>query len=119
MFHWRDGNACVPAGDTVVGPAFFVADKVDDSPVIEFIPAILTEDKLSNPGATAPRAAPQSQPQPQPQPQPQVQPTPPQPQPQPVRQPDPPKVELPKNNKPDPDAFEAKPDPKKPVVKVE
>lgn len=90
----------------VVGPAFISSDKVDDSPVLEFRPMILTDDKLSNPGATAPRATPQ------PQPQPQVQPPPPQPQPQ-VRQPDPPKIDVPKVTKPDPDAIEAKPTPKR------
>jgi protein TonB len=98
----------------VIGPAFLSRGKVDDSPVIEFIPAILTDEKLSNPGASAPRAAPQ----PQPQPQPQVQQPPPQPQPQPVRQPDPPKVELPRNNKPDPDAVDTKPDKKPREVQV-
>lgn len=100
-----------------VGPAFFVADKVDDSDVITFVPAILTDDKLSNPGATAQRPAPQPEPQPpqpQPQPQPQVQP----PTPQPQRDPDPPKVVTPKINKPDPDSLETKPEKKTPQVKV-
>jgi TonB family protein len=96
----------------VIGPAFLSREKVDDSPVIEFIPTILTDEKLSNPGASAPRPAPQ------PQPQAEVQPPPPQPQPQPVRQPDPPKVELPRNNKPDPDAVETKADKKTREVQV-
>jgi len=101
-----------------VGPAFFVADKIDDSDVITFVPAMLTDEKFSNPGATAPRPTPQPQPQP-PQPQPQAEPpTPqPQPQPQPVRDPDPP-VETPKINKPDPDSLESKPEKKTHQVKV-
>lgn len=96
----------------VIGPAFFVADKVDDSPVLEFIPMKLTDEKLSGGGSPAP-APPAPQPQP-PQPQPQVQP-----QPQPVRQPDPPKaVETPKITKPDPDALEAKPEKKTRQVQI-
>jgi len=108
----------------LVGPAFFVADnKIDDSDVITFVPDILTDEKFSNPGATAPRPAPQPQPQPQPpqpQPQPIVEPPKPQPQPEPQPQPDPdpPKIETPKVNRPDPDSLETKPEKKKPQVKV-
>jgi len=97
-----------------VGPAFFVAEKVDDSPVIEFIPAILTDKPFSNPGATAPHRVPQpptSEP-------PRVRPPVSQPPPETVRKPDPPKMELPKNNKPDPDAVETKPDKKPRTVAV-
>lgn len=99
-----------------VGPAFFMADKVDDSDVITFVPAILTDEKLSNPGATAPRPSPQQQQQPPPQqvaelPKPQ---TPPEPEHQPQRDPDPPKVVTPKVNKPDPDSLEANTDKKPP-----
>jgi protein TonB len=83
----------------IVGPAFLRADKVDDSQVIEFIPMTLTDEKVSNPGASAPRP-PAPQPQPQPRSQPEVQPPAPQPQPQPVRQPDPPKVAPAKDPKP-------------------
>jgi len=106
-----------------VGPAFFVADKIDDSDVITFVPAILTDEKFSNPGATAPRPAPQAQPQPQPpqpQPQPIVEPPKPQPQPQPEpeRDPEPPKPETTKVKTPDPDSLEPKPEKKKPQVKV-
>ena len=107
-------------GVLIVGPAFFVADKIDESDVITFVPAILTDDKLSSPGATAPRPVqPQPQPQPpQPQPQQIVEPPKPQPQPQPERDPDPPKAETPKDNKPDPDSLEPKTEKKKPQVKV-
>jgi len=103
-----------------VGPAFFVADKIDESDVITFVPSILTDEKFSNPGATAPRPAPQPQPQPpQPQPQQAQPPAPqPQPQPEPERDPDPPKTETPKVNKPDPDSLETKTEKKKPQVKV-
>jgi len=105
----------------IVGPAFFVADKIDDSDVITFVPAILTDEKFSNPGATAPRPAPQPEaqpPQPHSQPQQIVEPPKPQPQPQPERDPEPPKPEVPKINKPDPDSLETKPEKKPNQVKV-
>lgn len=96
-----------------VGPAFMSGDKVDDTPVLTFIPTITTDDKVSGGGAPKPPT-----PQPQPQPQPQVQPPTPQPQPQPVRDADPPKVETPKITKPSTDSLDPQPEKKTHQVKV-
>lgn len=96
-----------------VGPAFMSGDKVDDTPVLTFIPTITTDDKVSGGGAPKPPT-----PQPQPQPQPQVQPPTPQPQPQPVRDPDPPQVETPKITKPSADSLDPQPEKKTHQVKV-
>ncbi|MFO1515022.1 MAG: TonB family protein [Verrucomicrobiota bacterium] len=96
-----------------VGPAFMSGDKVDDTPVLTFIPTITTDDKVSGGGAPKPPT-----PQPQPQPQPQVQPPTPQPQPQPAREPDPPQVETPKITKPSPDSLDPQPEKKTHQVKV-
>lgn len=96
-----------------VGPAFMSGDKVDDTPVLTFIPTITTDDKVSGGGAPKPPT-----PQPQPQPQPQVQPPTPQPQPQPVRDADPPKVETPKITKPSTDSLDPQPEKKPHQVKV-
>lgn len=102
----------------IVGPAFFLADKVDDSPLLDTIPSKTIDQLLSGGGNPQPAA---QQPPPQAQPQPQVQPPVVQPQPQvvqPVRQPEPPPVEPVKDQKPDPDAVEPKPEKKKPQVKI-
>ena len=37
-----------------VGPAFMSGDKVDDTPVLTFIPTITTDDKVSGGGAPKP-----------------------------------------------------------------
>jgi TonB family protein len=96
-----------------VGPAFMSGDKVDDTPVLTFIPTITTDDKVS--GGGAPKLP---TPQPQPQPQLQVQPPTPQPQPQPERDPDPPKIETPKITKPSTDSLDPQPEKKPHQVKV-
>jgi outer membrane biosynthesis protein TonB len=89
-----------------VGPAFFIADKVEDAPILEFVPMIATDAKVSGGGTPAPR-----QPVQQPVQQQPVQP-PVQPKQEPVRRPDPPKVETPKLTKEDPDSNEPKKTPK-------
>ena len=90
----------------IVGPVFLAPGKSDPTPVLEFIPMILTEAQVS--GGGSPRPPTPSPPAPQQPPQPEVQ----QPvaQPPPQRQPDPPKVEKAKEPKPDPDSLEPKPD---------
>ena len=90
----------------IVGPVFLSPGKSDPTPVLEFIPMILTEAQVSGGGNPHPPTP--SPPAPQQPPQPEVQ----QPvaQPPPQRQPDPPKVEEVKEPKPDPDSLEPKPD---------
>jgi TonB family protein len=94
-----------------VGPAFLSPNKADDSPVLEFVPMMLTDEKISGGGTPRPPA-------PQPQVQPQPQPPRPQPQPQPVRQPQPPKPEPAPETKPNPAATDPKPERKTHQVKI-
>jgi TonB family protein len=68
----------------LVGPAFFTK-KPEPLDLVEltFVPSMLTDAMLSNPGGAAPGGANNLQPQPAPQPQPQPQSEPPQPKPEP------------------------------------
>ncbi len=96
-----------------VGPAFMSGDKVDDTPVLTFIPTITTDDKVSGGGAPKPPT-----PQLPPVERPQVQQRIVQPPPEPVRDPDPPKLETPKITKPSPDSLDPQPEKKTHQVKV-
>ncbi len=94
----------------LVGPAFFTK-KPEPLDLVEltFVPSMLTDAMLSNPGGAAPGGANNPQPQPAPQPQPQPQPEPPQPKPEPpqketVTEPEPVKeVKQPKKPQVEPD----------------
>jgi TonB family protein len=94
----------------LVGPAFFTK-KPEPLDLVEltFVPSILTDAMLSNPGGAAPGGANNPQPQPAPQPQPQPQPEPPQP------KPEPPQKEKVVEPDPEPPVKEVK-QPKKPPV---
>lgn len=118
----------------LVGPAFFTRKEEPlDIQEITFVPSILTDAMMSNPGGAAPGGQTQTPPQPQPQPpaaQPQPQPQPPTPEPpkreevvepEPVKQPKPqPKAvepDEPKDNDRDSNKVQ-KPKPVKHEVKV-
>ena len=102
----------------IVGPVLMSPGESDSTPVLEFIPMIVTES--SNQGGGTPRPTPPTTTPPaaQPQPQPQVQPQVSQPQPPPQRDPDPPKVEKVKPAKPDPESLEPKPEKKPHQVQI-
>ena len=89
----------------LVGPVLWTSGKSDATPVLEFIPMILTEANVS--GGGNPRTAPAPAP------------TPPAPQPAPQRpEPEPPKVEKVRTSKPDPDSLDPKLDKKPHQVQV-
>jgi protein TonB len=97
----------------LVGPAFFTKKEEPlDIQEITFVPSILTDEMMSNPGGARPGG--QAQPQPQPQP-----PTPEPPQPEEVAEPQPSKAveaDAPKINDMAPDKVVPKPKPKQVVV---
>jgi protein TonB len=97
-------------GILIVGPAFLSQDKVDATPVLEFIPMNVTDAAVSGGGSPRP-PAPQP---PAPQTQPQVQ----QPAPAPSQPDVPPKVEATKATRPVPDSLEPRPEKQPHKVRV-
>src|SRR4029077_14698800 len=85
----------------IVGPAFLTSNHpLDDSPILDFVPVVTTDAKVSGGGDAIVHSAP-----PAPLPPPQPAPTPPaQAQPEKVRDPEPPKPL--KEVKPDPESLD-------------
>ena len=93
-------------GTLIVGPVFLSPGEPDPTPVLEFLPMMTTEAKVSGGGSPRPPAPAQQPAIQQPVQQPQLEKSPEKTPPK--REPDPPKVEKVKPSKPDPESFEPK-----------
>jgi len=101
----------------IVAPAFLLPGKSDPTPVLEFIPEIVTESPNQGGGTPLPPKLTSTPPAAQQPPtQPEVQK--PAPQPPPKRDPDPPNNEKEKPAKLDPESLEPKPEKKPHVVQI-